>query len=148
MKKQEFIDVPLFEINSFTMYELNQQGLQGLMLGSNALRYSNRYEVTNIDYTENSKKNISNMKAEKGLYQGEKVSLFGSVNYIREDGLSIESQEMVYNKKTALLSSLTPYIAYKENNSIKGDSMQYDKKRKYIESKNVEVTYHLQENKI
>ena len=148
MKKQKFIDVPLFEISNFNMYELNNEGLQGLMIGSRALRYSNRYEVTNIDYTENAKKNMSNMKAKRGLYQGEKISLFGNVSYVREDGLTFESQKMVYNKNTLLLTSNTPYLAYKEGNSIKGDSMKYSKKRKIIESKNVEATYKLQESKI
>lgn len=148
VKKQEFIDVPLFEINSFNMYELNQEGLQGLMIGSNALRYSDRYEVTNIDYTENSKKSISNMKAGKGLYQEEKIFLFGSVTYVREDGLTFESEAMDYNKKTSVISSTTPYIAYRENNSIKGDSMKYNNKRKYIESTKVEAIYNLQESKI
>ena len=148
VKKQEFIDVPLFEINSFNLYELNQKGLQGLMIGSSALRYSDRYEVENIDYTENSKKNISNMKAKKGLYQGEQISLYGSVSYVREDGLIFESQEMTYDKSTSLLSSSTPYVAHKGRSSLKGRSMKYNNKIKYIESKNVEVIYNLEESKI
>ncbi len=148
VKKQKFTDVPLFEINSFNMFELNDKGLQGLMIGSSALRYSNRYEVTDIDYTENTKMNISNMKAKRGVYQGEKISLFGDVSYVREDGLTFESQKMIYNKNTLRLSSTTPYLAYREGNSIKGDSMKYSKKRKFIESKNVEATYQLQESKI
>nr|WP_295005912.1 LPS export ABC transporter periplasmic protein LptC [Sulfurimonas sp.] len=148
VKKQEFIDVPIFEITSFNMYELNNKGLQGLMIGNSALRYSDRYEVTNIDYTENTKMNISNMKAKRGLYQGETVSLFGNVNYVRADGLTFESQKMIYDKHTSQLSSTTPFLAYKEGNSIKGDSMKYNKKRKFIESQNVKVTYQLQESKI
>jgi len=55
IKQQAFVDVPLFELKNFMMYELDTKGLRTIMLGNSATRYSNRYTVQDIDYTDNEK---------------------------------------------------------------------------------------------
>ncbi len=147
IKMQHFKDVPLFELSDFTMYELNPKGLTTILLGSNATRYSDRYTIKNMDYTDNSKKYIANMVSDFGVYKNEIVKLIGHVIYVREDGLTFKSQKALYNKKTADITSNTKYIAYLNNNVITGSYIKYNNISEKIYSKNVIAKYQLKEEK-
>ncbi len=147
IKEQEFIDVPLFEIKKFTLYELNTKGLKTFMSGETSLKYADRYQVKKIDFTDNSKNYISNMRADNGLYKDEKVYLDGNVSYVREDGLSFESQHVIYDKATAIVSSNDKYIAFWGKDRMKGSSIEYNTVTNKIVSKKIEIKYDLQESK-
>ena len=148
IKQQDFVDVPLFELNAFTMHELNAVGLQTFMLGDSATRYSDRYTVSNMDYTDNSKKQLANMRADNGVYKGDNVSMLGNVTYSREDGLTFESQELTYDKETLIAKATTDYTAYRGKNTLTGNSMEYDGLSKKIKSTDVVMTYQLKESKL
>ena len=145
VKQQNFVDVPLFELQSFVVYEINQQGLDTMMLGSNAIRYSNRYTVKNIDYTDNSRDYIINMKASSGIYKNNIVSVDGDVVYTREDGLTFQTQKAIYNKKTSIAKTDSSYILYQDKNRVRGSSIIYNNKLNTIQSKRVVAKYQLKE---
>ena len=146
MKKQSFIDIPMFELKAFELYEINKIGLDSKILGTQAKRYTNRYEVSNIDYTDNTQEYIVNLRANEGIYKGDIVNLKGNVVYTREDGLIFKSEIAVYNKQTSVVSTKTKYHAYNENNTIVGSSLKYNNLLNKIESKNVTSIYQLREN--
>jgi len=146
IKQQAFVDVPLFELKDFTMYELDRKGLRTIMLGSAATRYSNRYTVQNIDYTDNEKEEyIANMKAQHGIYKDNIVTLSGNVAYVRDDGLTFKTQKAVYKKKTSSVVSDVGYVAYLNDSIIKGSYIRYNNKKNRIFSKNVRAKIELQE---
>jgi LPS export ABC transporter protein LptC len=147
IKQQAFVDVPLFEIKDFTMYELDRVGLQTIMVGSEAVRYSNRYKIINMDYTDNEKEYIANMKADKGIYKDDLVTLSGNVEYIRDDGLTFETKKATYNRKTSDVISDVGYIAYLNESTIKGSYIRYNNDKNKIYSKNVRAKIQLQERK-
>lgn len=86
------------------------------------------------------------MKAKKGLYKGDDISLEGDVVYNREDGLIFESQEAQYNKKSTILSTDKAFIVYRGKESVKGSSFVYDNTQKKLSSKNIEAIYQLEES--
>lgn len=147
IKQRKFVDVPLFELETFTLHELSQKGLITLMKGSRATRYSNRYKVDNIDYTDNSKQFIANMRADNGLYRDMQdiVDLKGNVIYNREDGLIFESDEATYNKKSAIAHTNKDYVMYRDDNIVVGTSVVYDNRLNRVRSKNVVAKYQIQE---
>ena len=147
IKQQKFVDVPLFQIEEFTLHELNQNGLVTLMKGSNATRYSDRYNVDNIDYTDNSKEYIANMSADNGLYRDKQdiIDLKGNVLYNREDGLVFESDEATYNKKSSIANTNKDYLIYKGLNRVIGTSLIYNNRLNKTTSKNVIANYQIQE---
>jgi lipopolysaccharide assembly outer membrane protein LptD (OstA) len=146
VKEQKFIDVPLFELKTFTMYELDKVGLRTILLGSGSKRFSDRYTVSDIDYTDNSAHYIANMKADNGVYKGDDVTLDGNVSYAREDGLTLTSQKAQYNKKTSIATVDTDYVAYRGKNVVKGSSIEYNSLTNKLTSTDVKVTYQLKEN--
>lgn len=143
IKEQKFTDVALFNIFSFTMYELNNKGLITLMSGTEAIRYSNRYTVKQIDYTDNSKNYIANMKSNNGIYKNEIVTLDGDVIYYREDGLTFETQKAVYNKKTSIAQADGKYILYQNSDRVVGVQLKYNNLLKQVSSKDVTAKYQL-----
>lgn len=147
IKKLDSKEVPLFSLNVFTLYELDKNGLTTLMKGSQGRRYSDRYEVKNIDYTDNSSEFKANMKAKDGLYKNEVVYLDGDVFFTRVDGLRYFSQKAVYNKKTDVSISDADYVATMGDNQIYGDYILYDAKKEKIKSNNVYAIYKIKETK-
>jgi len=140
------VDVPLFELKDFTMYELDTRGLNTIMLGSSATRYANRYTVKNIDYTDNEKKEyIANMKANNGIYKNDLVTLTGNVVYVRDDGLTFKTQKAVYNKKSSNVVSNVGYVAYFNDSIVRGSYIKYNNEKNRIFSKNVRAKIQLQE---
>jgi len=144
IEQQDFEEVPLFELRGFIMYELNPQGLKTVLLGESSKRFSDRYTVESINYTDNAKSYIANMKADHGIYRDEDISLDGNVTYKRDDGLKFHSQEAKYNKKTTLLFTDKNYIIHWGENSARGTSLRYNNGTNKITSKNIEATYKLQ----
>lgn len=144
-KQQTFVDVPLFSLTSFTMYELNAKGLITLMSGDEAVRYADRYTVKLIDYTDNSQEYIANMKANNGIYKDEIVYLDGDVVYYREDGLTFETQKAVYNKKTSIAQADGSYVIYMDKNRVIGKELKYNNSLEKVSSKDVTAKYQLKE---
>jgi len=145
VKQQNFVDIPLFELQSFVVYEINQLGLDTMILGSNAIRYSDRYRVKNIDYTDNSRDYIVNMKANNGIYKNNIVVLNGNVVYTREDGVTFQTKKVIYNKKTSIAKTDTPYILYQGQNRVIGSSLIYNSKLNTIQSNQIVAKYQLKE---
>jgi len=143
IKKKKFIDVPLFELTSFTLQEFNTEGLQTIMSGNSAIRYSDRYSVVNIDYTDNSKEYIANMRARHGLYKDEIIELEEDVVYSREDGFTFETSRAVYDKKTTIAVADADYVSYKDKNVVNGSYVKYNNSLNRVESKNVTAIYQL-----
>ena len=140
------MDVPLFELKDFTMYELDRSGLHTIMLGSSATRYADRYTVKNIDYTDNEKEEyIANMKADNGIYKNDFVTLTGNVEYVRDDGLTFKTQKAIYNKKTSNVVSDVGYVAYMNESTVRGSYIKYNNEKNRIFSKNVTAKIQLQE---
>jgi len=145
LKQEIFKDIPMFELAFFTLHELNRVGLQTLMTGDDAIRYEDRYTVSNINYTDNSKEYIANMKAKHGLYKGTIINLQDDVVYTREDGLTFETNKLIYDKKSSIAIADSDYISYKEKNIMNGSYLKYNNALNRVESKNITAKYQLKE---
>ncbi len=115
------------------------------MLGSEAFRYVDRYTVDNIDHTDNSKKHISNLKANFGVYKNDKLDLDGNVTFVRDDGLSYETQKAFYYKKKALFVTDTDYVLSQGTNVVYGTYVDHNNLTGKIHSKNVNAKYIIKE---
>jgi len=145
IKEKEFIDVPMFEVKSFSVYELNTKSLNDVIIADRGIRYNDRYEFFNINYTDKTKKYISNMKAQKGFYKGNIIKFSGDVNYVRDDGLNFKTQKVNYNKHTKIAHTDANYIAYMGENKIVGTSFVYNASLKKFNSTDVKAIYQIQE---
>lgn len=147
IKQDDYGEVALFEIQDFTLYELNSLGLSTFMKGNEGTRYSNRYEVQKINYTDNSQEYLANMVANEGVYKNEIVDLTGDVVYTREDGFTFKTQIASYNKKTSIALAKTDYVSYLGEDQVRGTWLKYNNKESIAHSKNVDAIYQIQEDK-
>jgi len=145
IEQQTFVDIPLFEMKDFTLYELNEIGLTTLMKGDNAIRYSDRYLVSNINFTDNSKEYIVNMVAGSGIYTEKSVALKDNIHFSREDGISFQTDKATYYKEANIITTAGKYSSTIGNNTISGDSLTYYNIKKRIKSKNIVAIYQLGE---
>lgn len=147
IKGQEPKDTPLFELTSFTIHELNDKGLSTLMQGEKALSFDDKYLVSNIDYTDNSKDLIVNVKAQHGVYKDDVVNLKGNVVFNREDGLIIETDDIIYNKNTGLVNSDEKTTMRKNDDNIVGATLTYDINQEILKVTDVMAIFKFKEEK-
>jgi LPS export ABC transporter protein LptC len=147
MEKTIKEEKPLFEINKFAVYEYDRASLKSLLRGTNAKKFAQRYEVDDINYTDNTQKYLANMSANSGVYKNEETTLFGNVRYKREDGLVFEGEEALYDKKLSKLSTNKPYVIYKGNSNVVGSSLEYNAQTNKVKSTKIKAIYELQESK-
>lgn len=140
-------DIALFNILSFSMYELNQNGLVTFMNGAEGARYKDKYTIFDINYTDNSKEYLANLKAKDGLYRDDILTLSGDVVYTRQDGFKFETQEAIYDKKSSTATAKGNYVAYMGNNIAYGREIEYNNALKKLKSKDVFITYHIEDKK-
>jgi len=144
--KQKFDEIPMLELKDFKLSELNTKGLTSVTNGIIGIRYSDRYTVTDLDYIDNSRKFISHIQSNDGLYKGNDLFLNGDVEYEREDGISFKTQKAKYNEKTKIMQSLTKYVSYVGENRATGSYLEYNNETGISKSKNVTINYKLKES--
>lgn len=143
--QKKFKDIPLYEITNFTLFELENETLATLTNGTNAVRYADRYEISDVDFSDSSQKHSINIKANKAHYKGDVISLLGDVVYTRDDGLIFKTKKATYNKKTTIAHTNTDYISYRGEDQVKGSLLIYNNTSGKSKSKNVRAKYQLQE---
>ncbi|MDD5156950.1 LPS export ABC transporter periplasmic protein LptC [Sulfurimonas sp.] len=147
IKQREFVDVPVFDISNFLMYELNVNGLKTFIKGDKATKYADRDTVENIDYTDNSKKYMINIKAKNGIYKDKVVYLDGDVVFFREDGLTFETQKAVYDKITTIARADGDYLIHRAKNSVVGRELKYNNQLNSVSAKDISAIFQLKESK-
>lgn len=144
---KEFAEIPTLELKNFKLSELDRFGLTSTMYGEIGIKFTNRYIVENLNYTDNSSEYISNIKSNNALYKDFVLNLDGNIKYFREDGLSFTTQKASYNKQTNIMISYTNYISQMNGHRALGSYLEYDNNLGTTKSKNVTFTYQLKESK-
>ena len=137
--------IALFNLSVFTIYEFDENGLLSVLNGEDGVRYKDRYEIQDVDYTDNSQKFVANMQSNYGVYKNEVINLNGDVVYIREDGVTFKSKEAVYNTKTSIVRVDKDFIIYKNKNIIRGILLVYNNKLDIMKFNNVRAIYQIDE---
>ena len=145
IKQQDVNDTALLELENFKLTELDEKGLLTITEGSRGIKYSDKYTITDLDYTDNTDEYLANIRANNGLYKGDIIKLNGDVVYSREDGFSFQTQKANYNKKTKIAEATSKYVSHMNGNKATGSYIQYDNVNGIIKSKNVVVNYKLKE---
>jgi len=146
LKENKNIEIANIEAHAFIIHELDTEGLSRVIKGSKAFIYKDRYNILDVEYTDATKRQISNLKAKNGIYKNNIINLFGNVKYTRGDGLVLKSKSLSYNEKTSVLKTNDKYIMYKNESKVLGTSFELNNDLNKIISKNVQVIYQIEEN--
>jgi len=144
-KYEKFVETPLFELTNFTIYEFNDHGLETLLKADKGSRFKDRYTMSHLNYADNTRSYISYITAKDGVYKDDILHLYNKVVYIREDGLTFQSQDAVYNKKSKIFKTDSDFIMFLNKDKVTGTSLRYNSIKRKIQSKNVVMQYQLKE---
>jgi LPS export ABC transporter protein LptC len=145
LQQKNHNSIALFNLSVFTIYEFDENGLLSVLNGEEGIRYKDRYEIQDVDYTDNSQEFVANIQSDYGVYKNEVINLNANVVYIREDGVTFESQEAVYNTKTSIVRVDKDFVIYKNKNIIRGVLLVYNNKLDIMKFHNVRAIYQIDE---
>lgn len=146
MEIEERIDkeVAQLELRNFTLYELDVDGLKDIMIGRDGLRFDDRIEIKDIDYTDSTRSLQNNIQADFGRYNNKDIiTLEGNVRYYREDGLTFRSDQAVIHQKEETIDVAGPFTLNKNGESAVGTNLFYDSKNGLSKAKNVTGIFEL-----
>lgn len=146
--KSEKKEVPILELNDFIIFELDTEGLNTKLLGSHAFKFTNRYEIDNVDYTDAKNELSDNLTAKHGRYQDDIIDLEGDVHYKRIDGVRFDSQEAQYKNKLGIVSTQKDFILYQNESWFSGTKLLFDTKKESYSALSVEGLYYLEKEEI
>ena len=148
MKLQKFDtkETPQLELSNFSVYDLDKNGLRSVFNGVSGYKYEDRYEVFDINYTDNVREYVANIRSDFGIYKDNIVNMQGNVVYARADGLSFQTDEASYNQKTGVLKTPSAYTLYRNDDKITGTKLVFDSKENHVLSKQISATYQIQDN--
>lgn len=136
-------EVPLFELDTFVIYEISSTKIDRFFEGDHGKRFSNRYEVSVAKFTNNEKLLLESIRADKALYKDDIVSLDGKVHYARADGLQFHSNEGVYDQKRSLITTDGAFTITKNENIIQGTRLYYNLNLDTVSADQIRARYQL-----
>ena len=142
-EKKETAQLELF---NFSIYDLDVKGLRSVFSGLNGYKYENRYEVSDINYTDNTKEYTTNIHSDFGIYKDHIVNAKGNVVFARTDGLSFQTDEAFYDQNTGVFKTPSAYTLCRNNDKITGVKLVFDSKENRVLSKQISATYQIKDN--
>lgn len=140
-------EVAQLELRNFTLYELGVDGLKDIMLGRQGLRFDDRIDVIDIDYTDSTRSMRNNIQADFGRYNNKNlITLEGNVRYYREDGMRFNAEKALIDHKKETITVVGPFTMKKMADTVTGRDLFYNTKSGYTEAKGVTGVFDL-ENK-
>ena len=137
-------EVAELEMSNFTLYELDESGLNNIMIGRKGLRYGDRIEVIDIDYTDSTQKLQNNLQADTGIYNNEYlITLEGNVRYYREDGMKFVTSRAIIDQEKETIETDGRFKMNKFTDNVIGSDLFYDTKNGLTHAKMVTGFYTL-----
>lgn len=138
-------EVAQLELLDFTLHELDQQGLRNVLSGSKGNRFVDRYVIEDVNYTDNTKLYVENMRSDTGVYKGNVVTLEGNVRYHRQDGIYFNSDKATFDQNHSVARTQGPFVLTKEADSVRGENLFYNSDSGKIKAQNVTGVYMINE---
>lgn len=140
-------EVASLEIEDFTVYKLNQEGVQSVLSGTQGRQFETHYDVEHAQYMQNKNRFNEKLYADKGRFEKEIAYLDGNVRYFRADGLSFKSEHAVYNTDKEHLYVPENFVLTQNENVVYGKKLHYYAKTSKTLAKKIEANYYLKDKK-
>ena len=135
------------ELDRFTVHEVTTSGVKTILAGSHALRFTDRYEVSDLNLTDRSENHTENMRADRGIYREPMISLRDDVQYKRDDGIGFTTQNVDYNRTSGEMTAAGPFVFWQAKDRLEGRDLLYNTKSGQIAAKAITGNYYLKDTK-
>jgi LPS export ABC transporter protein LptC len=138
-------EVAQLELFDFVLHELDQQGLRNVLSGSEGKRFTDRYVIKDVNYTDNTKKYVENMRSDTGVYKGNVVTLEGNVRYHRKDGIYFNSEKATFDQNQSVARTHGKFVLTRVSDRVQGDDLYYNSDSGKIKAQNITAFYRINE---
>lgn len=111
------------EFTNTTFTEVDTQKLQGRAYGTYGIRDNGVLSLDNLVYFTET---IKYLIADKGTYIGDVLNLDGNIVLEEKQGYNYKTQQASYHQETEILNVTAPFVAIRDKNIIKGDTLVYN----------------------
>lgn len=133
--KIEFSDVT-FEKLDATL--ITPERIKARLKADKALVYKDRNELYDINATLHFDDHDDWLQAQKAVYRPDEVRLIGDILYDSNHTLLFKSDDLVYNTRTDIAVSPTPFVLQKDGSTAEGKTMRYDAKTRHVTAEYVQ----------
>ncbi len=136
-------DTALLEFKKFKLYDLGSGGLNMMLQGDSGERFSNRYEISNINYTNKSVEKPQSMQASEALYKDNMLYLNDDVMYRQGESFTFRSDEALYDEKAKTAYTSGKFELKSSDGVFRGTALEYNSETQNVNAKAITATYHL-----
>ena len=79
------------------------------------------------------------------IRKDDEIIFKGNANYQNSDNINYNSEEIIYNIKTKIVKSNTPFTMWQNDDKVTGTSIKYDINKKQTNAKGIKAWYQLKE---
>jgi hypothetical protein len=147
IKKYDNSDLALLELQDFKLYDISTKGLSMMLQGAYGKRYGDRYEINDVNYTNNAVNDYRHMSASLASYKEKMLYLNGNVIYRQGDAFTFSSDEAQYDEVTKSAYTTGKFNLQSSEGFFNGYGLEYNSLTQNIRAKNILATYHLNKEK-
>ncbi len=136
-------EVPQIELSRFSLYEISPKGIDHLLEGEEGKKFAEYYVVTSAKFSDNTKKMLHTLRADRADYRYNSLKIEGNVRYLREDGLECRSEEALYRTQEGLVEIPKGFTMTQGAHQIRGESLLYNVDEKSLSAQRVSGSYQL-----
>ncbi len=150
-KKDPNEDVALLTFNDSTMYTLTPASMNRIVYSKKVLRYKTKDVMLEGALTlkgkdKNDKEITDVLYADVIVKRGESFTFLNNVKYRRDNAISLNTDELIYNAKTEIATNSLPFDGTYFNNYIKGENIYLELNKYYMKSNNTHFEIDMKKN--
>ena len=144
-------DIALLTFNDSTMYTLTPTNMNRIIYSKKVLRYKTK-DVMHEGALTLKGKDKDNKEVTDILYsdiiikRGESFKFLNNVRYKRDDTITLNTDELIYNAKTKIATNSLPFDGTYFKNYIKGENIYLDLNKYYMKSNNTHFEIETKKN--
>ncbi len=133
----DFTDIAFENIDG---YLITKNGIEVKLKASKVLKYSDKSKIFDIkaDFLHQNIKN--QITAEEATLKEDIMELNKNVHYENNNSVQIDTQNLVYNTKTEIITAKFPFTLTSNKGDVKGDSFIYNQKNGIMKAQKIKYT--------
>ncbi len=121
-------------------YVITKDGMQATLKAQKALAYNNRNELYKVNAKVYNPTHIDTIKADRAIQKEVLLHLYSNISYESNNSMLLKSDELLYNTKTKIAKSLSPFSLVHKKLYAKGSRFVFDTKQNILHAKYIKLT--------
>ncbi|AFL68024.1 hypothetical protein [Sulfurospirillum barnesii] len=130
--------IPEIELFNAQNYQIKEGSIESVVQSQRVARYKDFDKLYTIHAGHKTKEGLRGLlRSDEGILKESVMHFKTNSHYIRDDGVSLEGEDIFYNLKSETLSSQKPFVFIQKQSKTLGDSFVYQMKEGTISATNI-----------